>query len=343
MEPAGSPGLRPSLPEWAIVSPARREHIERVAALAGRWAMEMGVPDSERHRWLRAVWLHDALRDAPEEELLRWAPSTPGPPELRHGPASAARAKSQGRDRPRRAGRRALSLDRSRRVGHGRADSLLRRLPGARPRARARVARRPRPAPPHPAGARAPRRGAGAGRPHDQLPPLTAGTYGPLLEQSRRRAVRLALILLVAAGLATAVRLLVPPPPPAPRAHAYPIPSPEHRVTVEVLNGTRRSGEARAATRMLRRRGLDVVFFGNADADRGLHPGDRAPRRSRPGSRGATGARRGADRGRDRHAPPGGRERDPGGGFSGAGRRAVRAGSAPRVPPRSRRPSRSSR
>lgn len=34
---------------------------------------------------------------------------------------------------------------------------------------------------------------------------------------------------------------------------------------MEVLNGTRRSGEARAATRMLRRRGLDVVFFGNAD------------------------------------------------------------------------------
>jgi hypothetical protein len=47
--------------------------------------------------------------------------------------------------------------------------------------------------------------------------------------------------------------------------HAYPLPSPEHRVTVEVLNGTRRAGVARAATRMLRRQGLDVVFFGNAD------------------------------------------------------------------------------
>ncbi len=96
MEQAGSPGLRPTLPEWAVASPARRQHIERVAELAARWAMEMGVPDSERHRWLRAVWLHDALRDAPEAELLRWAPSTPGPPELRHGPASAARAKSEG-------------------------------------------------------------------------------------------------------------------------------------------------------------------------------------------------------------------------------------------------------
>jgi LytR cell envelope-related transcriptional attenuator len=62
------------------------------------------------------------------------------------------------------------------------------------------------------------------------------------------------------------VRLLVPPPPPPPRAHAYPIPSPERRITVEVLNGTRRAGVARAATRMLRRRGLDVVFYGNAEA-----------------------------------------------------------------------------
>jgi len=35
---------------------------------------------------------------------------------------------------------------------------------------------------------------------------------------------------------------------------------------VEVLNGTRRQGAARTATRMLRQRGLDVVFFGNADS-----------------------------------------------------------------------------
>lgn len=54
------------------------------------------MPDSERNRWLRAVWLHDALRDAPREELERLAPTTPGPPELRHGPASAARAKADG-------------------------------------------------------------------------------------------------------------------------------------------------------------------------------------------------------------------------------------------------------
>jgi HD superfamily phosphohydrolase YqeK len=91
-----SPGLRPMLPEWAVVSPARLEHIEGVAELAGRWGREMGVPDRERHRWLRAVWLHDALRDAPEGELRRWAPDAPGPVELRHGPASAARASAEG-------------------------------------------------------------------------------------------------------------------------------------------------------------------------------------------------------------------------------------------------------
>ena len=48
--------------------------------------------------------------------------------------------------------------------------------------------------------------------------------------------------------------------------HAYPIPSPGKRIRVEVLNGTRRPGFARTATRALRARGLDVVFFGTAPA-----------------------------------------------------------------------------
>lgn len=89
-------GLRPTMPVWATVGPVRIAHIERVAQLASEWAEDMGVPDSERNRWLRAVWLHDALRDAPAEELERWAPTTPGPIELRHGPASAAHAKADG-------------------------------------------------------------------------------------------------------------------------------------------------------------------------------------------------------------------------------------------------------
>jgi HD superfamily phosphohydrolase YqeK len=92
------PGLRPTLPMWAIVTPDRLEHIERVAELTARWAAQLGVPDSERHRWLRAVWLHDALRDAPVQDLDRWAADSPGPPELRHGPASAARARAEGEE-----------------------------------------------------------------------------------------------------------------------------------------------------------------------------------------------------------------------------------------------------
>jgi 2-amino-4-hydroxy-6-hydroxymethyldihydropteridine diphosphokinase len=84
------------LPPWACVSPKRLEHIRRVAALAGDWADQLAVAPAERERWLRAVWLHDALRDAPEAELARWAPEAGGPIELRHGPAAAARAAATG-------------------------------------------------------------------------------------------------------------------------------------------------------------------------------------------------------------------------------------------------------
>jgi HD superfamily phosphohydrolase YqeK len=88
--------LRPTLPSWAIVSSERLAHINRVAELVALWATQMAAPDSERNRWLKAVWLHDALRDASAEELARWAPASVGPPALRHGPAAAGRAKAEG-------------------------------------------------------------------------------------------------------------------------------------------------------------------------------------------------------------------------------------------------------
>ena len=95
--PSGVPSqLRPTLPSWACVTPERLQHIQRVAELVSLWSEQLGVPDSERNRWLRAVWLHDALRDAPLATLAAFAPSTEGPAELRHGPASAARAKAEG-------------------------------------------------------------------------------------------------------------------------------------------------------------------------------------------------------------------------------------------------------
>ena len=95
--PPGIPSeLRPTLPAWAQVTPERLHHIQRVAELVVQWSERMGVPDSERNRWLKAVWLHDALRDAPADELARYAPSSVALPALQHGPASAALAKAAG-------------------------------------------------------------------------------------------------------------------------------------------------------------------------------------------------------------------------------------------------------
>ncbi len=76
-----------SVPAWALASPERRAHIERVVALLKSWADAMHVDPKEQGRWLRAAWLHDALRDA-----------LPDP--LAHGPAAADRAAADGeRDR----------------------------------------------------------------------------------------------------------------------------------------------------------------------------------------------------------------------------------------------------
>ena len=77
-----------SLPGWAQVSPERRAHIERVVTMLDRWADAMHVSKTERERWRRAGWLHDALRDA-----------SFGDPRS-HGPAAADRAAANGeRDR----------------------------------------------------------------------------------------------------------------------------------------------------------------------------------------------------------------------------------------------------
>jgi 2-amino-4-hydroxy-6-hydroxymethyldihydropteridine diphosphokinase len=73
-----------SLPAWAEVTAARRDHIERVVALLNSWADVMDVTSEERDRWLRAGWLHDALRDAPLGDARA------------HGPAAADRAAAEG-------------------------------------------------------------------------------------------------------------------------------------------------------------------------------------------------------------------------------------------------------
>ena len=84
-----------------------------------------------------------------------------------------------------------------------------------------------------------------------------------ILEQHRRG--RLVVVGLIALGIAGAAFGLwwrsraAPPPAVAARG----IPGERDRVVVEVLNTTRAVGMARAATRLLRDAGLDVVYFGS--------------------------------------------------------------------------------
>jgi len=100
-----------SLPTWAHVTPARRAHVERVAAVLTQWADALRVSQTEKDRWLRAAWLHDALRDAP----------LPDP--LAHGPAAADRAAADGeRDRG------VLDAVRYHTVGHAGWDDVGRML-----------------------------------------------------------------------------------------------------------------------------------------------------------------------------------------------------------------------
>ncbi len=84
------------LPAWARVRPAREAHVVRVVALLEQWADRLKPPDAEHARWLRAAWLHDALKDAPLDLLRRLAPDAWDADSLRHGPAAAALAARQG-------------------------------------------------------------------------------------------------------------------------------------------------------------------------------------------------------------------------------------------------------
>lgn len=94
-------------------------------------------------------------------------------------------------------------------------------------------------------------------------------SYGAILEQLGRRRLRLTLtagVILLAA--VSGYLHLAKREPVMKRAIA--IPPVQGRLVVEVLNGTRRQGVARTATRMLRSHGVDVVFLGNADSAESL-------------------------------------------------------------------------
>lgn len=106
---AGVDGLHPvlrraargALPPWARASRERREHLDRVAGLMRSWADGRGGADPETERWAAAGFLHDALRDAPPDELrdeVSGADERALPDPLLHGPAAAARLRREGVD-----------------------------------------------------------------------------------------------------------------------------------------------------------------------------------------------------------------------------------------------------
>ena len=96
------------LPEWARVGEKRRQHIARVTALLARWADELRLPAAEATAWRDAGLLHDALRDASDDELRSLVLSGEGAPfraaadmpaEMLHGPAAAVHLARDGERR----------------------------------------------------------------------------------------------------------------------------------------------------------------------------------------------------------------------------------------------------
>ena len=53
----------------------------------------MSFPVLERERWSRAGWLHDALRDLPDEALRALVPDLDWDVKMLHGPAAANKAR----------------------------------------------------------------------------------------------------------------------------------------------------------------------------------------------------------------------------------------------------------
>jgi predicted HD superfamily hydrolase involved in NAD metabolism len=79
-----------ALPAWAKVTDKRKGHIMRVTGLLADWAMALGTSDDERQAWIDAGLFHDALKDAPDEELRALVSDVAYEPQMLHGPAAAA-------------------------------------------------------------------------------------------------------------------------------------------------------------------------------------------------------------------------------------------------------------
>lgn len=89
----------PELPAWAQVGEKRRAHIARVTALLDRWSDALHLTPAERQLWHDAGRYHDALRDAPLDELRLAVPDPHLPDSVLHGPAAARRLAEEGETR----------------------------------------------------------------------------------------------------------------------------------------------------------------------------------------------------------------------------------------------------
>jgi 2-amino-4-hydroxy-6-hydroxymethyldihydropteridine diphosphokinase len=88
------------LPSWACVSAKRLAHIERVTALLDDWARRLRLDADEAKAWHDAGRLHDALRDAPEEQLRELGGNLSGYTlDMLHGPAAAEQLRRDGETR----------------------------------------------------------------------------------------------------------------------------------------------------------------------------------------------------------------------------------------------------
>jgi HD superfamily phosphohydrolase YqeK len=87
------------LPPWSQVGERRLAHIARVTALLDEWGRALHLPPNERSAWHDVGVWHDALRDAPEDQLRVITGERDLPVHILHGPASATMLESLGEQR----------------------------------------------------------------------------------------------------------------------------------------------------------------------------------------------------------------------------------------------------
>ena len=87
------------LPLWACVGSKRLAHIERVTSLLRAWSAAMRLEADEANAWIDAGSWHDALRDAPDEQLREITGDRETPAALLHGPAAAMQLEADGEKR----------------------------------------------------------------------------------------------------------------------------------------------------------------------------------------------------------------------------------------------------